>query len=343
MANNGFFNAEEDFSMSGITADYDLAKITYGQQEETGGANLFMKTSFDGLHIEHDSATGTATYPEIWGNDTTHINPKTGVGYNFGDLPGIANPPSFSTMLWDSTMKSSSWDDYVHIKIIDTTMPDNSQGKALKIGVIKSDDRPLTARVQFHMKGSGSATNYDAVDLWKTEPDEWFKEFYFTYQIKMVIDSTSSSAYAMCMELKDWLYPSGGHSRWHIGMGGPGTSSHRWYLYILDKQSGLDPLVSSPNSLNKDYSLPCPRSEWVKLEVYARTSWASQGDGFIRVAIDGVESDALQWTQGTTMKEGCPPSSMGIFKHYGYKGYHLITDFEYWDKPPSTSVLSQPV
>ena len=86
-----------------------------------------------------------------------------------------------------------------------------------------------------------------------------------------------------------------------------------------------------------NYSYPVIEDDWFELEVF----WYGHPDpnlGRLKVAINGqILFDVTNQT-----KDPNQPNKMFYFmpfKVYGTVGYSWITDFEYWDKLPLSSVL----
>lgn len=224
---------------------------------------------------------------------------------------------------------SDGWQKYVRAGIQNVPGPDGKNVNSLYYRYIDDDpDKISMSRCQFQLIGAGSinpSENYT--------DKEWLREFYYTFYIKM--NFSGGSDWALISESKGHNNNlSGGMGRWQIGVAGF-SENPRWYMYVLEGQTNVDPLV--PGSKKWDYDAPVPDNKWVKLEVYVRNSW--NDDGFMRIAINGVESNALKYS-GPTLYKDYAPGSFGVLKRYGAKGEQWFTHFEMWDKPPVTSVLS---
>ncbi|MCD6499938.1 MAG: hypothetical protein J7M25_16715 [Deltaproteobacteria bacterium] len=79
-----------------------------------------------------------------------------------------------------------------------------------------------------------------------------------------------------------------------------------------------------------------PLDEWFTLEV----SWSDDvSDGWWKVAVDGVV--VCQFSGQTAITSGNPSYGYNPFKVYGVVGHTWYTNFELWDRPPSSSILAQ--
>ncbi len=229
-------------------------------------------------------------------------------------LPGNNSLNYFNYVISSSNMPN--YTDFVENKIVDTIGPNKQLGKALYIEFKKDDSSFVSkSRVQYIIR----AIN----DL--SDPVNRLDQGYVKQYMKIDWNSSDPSQWIDFMEWKSenegfrftcFIYDLDGTPYWQtIGQKKIDGSPHYYWSY-------------------SNHTTPVPRNTWFKFEVY----WvADETNGIFKVAIDDVIIfDHVGKTRGETV-----PYYFMPFKAYGAQQQQHITDFEYWDKPPVLSVLSQ--
>lgn len=226
------------------------------------------------------------------------------------DLPGDNTAHWFNYVMGDY----SNWQQFVESDVVDTTGPDGNPTKALYLEFKKDDPNFVSyTRSQYIMHAKTSGSDIDKLN-----------HLYWKYNIKMHMNGSL-----------DWLVPMewkvmGETSRVGLYVINPGTPNAYWLLKHEKGTLGGGTIWQETNKI-----IPVPQDEWYEIEAY----WYStpNSDGFFKIAING---QVLFSKTGANRLDN-NAHYVQPFKVYGDKGYSWITDFEIWDKPPSTSILSE--
>ncbi len=274
-------------------------------------SNLLFKSSFN-YNVVVDKTVS-------WNH---HLKGKdTVTNYTFPkDLPGNNTEDYFNYVIGDE----DNYFEYANAEIKETTGYDGNPTNALYIEFIKDDTNFVSySRVQYVMYGD--STSNDAV--------ERMNQGYVKYKIKSHLDHTDT--------ISDWRIP--------IEWKDMEDDGFRVGLYIYDSNTDSPYWVAKGQYMEngelgedvwefENQDIPVTEDDWFELEVY----WYGHPDstlGKFKAAIDGqVLFDVTNQT-----KDPDNPDKMFYFmpfKVYGTVGYSWITDFEYRDIPPSSSVLS---
>ena len=272
-------------------------------------SNLLFKSSFD-YNVVVDKSV-------IWNHHLSGTDTVT--HYTFpDDLPGDFIEHYFNYVVGDM----DHYSDYANADIVNTTGYDGTPTNALYIEFIK-DDTNFTSysRVQYAMYGDGSSS----------DPVQRMNQGYVKYKIKTHLDHNDTVDWRLPIEWKD-MDDDGFRMGFYIY--DSNTSSPYWVAkgqYMINGELGEDVWQYD------NYSYPVIEDDWFELEVF----WYGHPDpnlGRLKVAINGqILFDVTNQT-----KDPNQPNKMFYFmpfKVYGTVGYSWITDFEYWDKPPLSSVL----
>ena len=273
-------------------------------------STLLMKSSFDNIIVDktvswnhHLSGTDTVTH------------------FTFpDDLPGDFNEHYFNYVVGDM----DNYANYANAEIVNTTGDDGNPTNALYIEFIQDDPNFTSySRVQYAMYGDASAS----------DPVERMNQGYVKYKIKTHLDHNDTiSDWRLPIEWKDeeddgfrmgfYIYDSNTASPYWVAKG----------QYMINGELGDDVWQYD------NYAIPVIEDDWFELEVY----WYGDPDpavGKLQIAINGQ----LVFDITNQTKDPAQPNKMFYFmpfKVYGTVGYSWITDFEYRDIPPSSSVLS---
>ncbi len=235
------------------------------------------------------------------------------------DLPGNFSEHYFNYVVGDM----DNYFEYANAEIINTTGYDGNPTNALYIEFIKDDTNFISySRVQYAMYG----------DSLSNDPVQRMNQGYVKYNIKTHFDHTDTiSDWRLPIEWKD-MDDDG--FRMGLYIYDSNTSSPYWVIkgqYMINGELGDDVWQFD------NYDIPVIEDDWFELEVY----WYGHPDpslGKLKVAINGeILFDVTNQT-----KDPAKPDKMFYFmpfKVYGTVGYSWITDFEYWDIPPSNSIL----
>ena len=273
-------------------------------------SNLLFKSSFD-YNVVVDKTVS-------WNH---HLNgTDTLTNFTFpNDLPGNFIEDYFNYVVGDM----DNYFEYANAEIVSTTGYDGNPTNALYIEFIKDDpDFTSYSRVQYVMYGDSLSDN--AVQR--------MNQGYVKYKIKTHLDHNDTiSDWRLPIEWKD-MDDDG--FRMGLYIYDSNTSSPYWVVkgqYMIDGELGDDVWQFD------NYDIPVIEDDWFELEVY----WYGHPDsniGRLKVAIDGqILFDVTNQT-----KDPDNPNKMFYFmpfKVYGTVGYSWITDFEYWNIPPSSSIL----
>ncbi len=235
------------------------------------------------------------------------------------DLPGNFIEHYFNYVVGDM----DHYADYANAEIVNTIGYDGNPTNALYIEFIRDDTNfPAYSRVQYEMFGDDTSN----------DPVQRMNQGYIKYRIKTHIDHTDTiSDWRLPIEWKDmeddgfrmglYIYDSNTNSPYWVAKG----------QYMINGELGDDVWQFD------NYDIPVIEDDWFELEIY----WYGNADpnlGRFKIAINGqILFDITNQT-----KDPNQPNKMFYFmpfKVYGTAGYSFITDFEYWDKPPPSSVL----
>ena len=274
-------------------------------------SNLLFKSSFNHNVIVDKTV---AWNHHLSGTDTV-------TNYTFPtDLPGNTTEHFFNYVIGDL----NNYFEYANAEIVNTTGDDGNPTNALYIEFIKDDTNFVSySRVQYVMYGDSLSNN----------PVQRMNQGYVKYKIKTHLDhSDLESDWRLPIEWKD-MDDDG--FRMGLYMYDTDTPTPYWVAkgqYMINGNLGNDVWEF------QNYNIPVKEDEWFELEVY----WYAHPDsslGKLKVAIDGqILFDITNQTKDPNL-----PNKMFYFmpfKVYGTVGYSWITDFEYWDSPPSGSVLN---
>lgn len=270
--------------------------------------NLLFKSSFNQNVIVDKTVS--------WNHHLNGLDLIT--GYTFpDDLPGDNSEHFFNYVIGDY----NNYFQFANAEIVNTTGHDGNPTNALYLEFITDDtDFVSYSRVQYAMYGNSESN----------DPVERLNKGYVKYMIKKHFNHNDLD-WALPIEWKDM-----------------NDNGFRMGLYIYDTNTSLPYWVAKgqymiDGSLGDDvwqvnnYDIAVPEDEWFKLEVY----WYGHPDsdvGKLKVAInDEILFDITNQTKDPNL-----PNKMFYFmpfKVYGTVGHSWITDFEYWDNPPSNSIL----
>jgi hypothetical protein len=274
-------------------------------------SNLLFKSSFN-YNVIVDKTVEWNHH--LSGTDTV-------TNYTFpDDLPGDFNEHFFNYVVGDM----DHYYEYANAEIVNTIGYDESPTNALYIEFIKDDTNFVSySRVQYVMYGDSLSGN----------PVERMNQGYVKYKIKTHIDhSDNESDWRLPIEWKD-IDDDG--FRMGLYIYDTNTPTPYWVAkgqYMIDGELGDDVWQFD------NYSDPVIEDEWFELEVY----WYGHPNpdlGKFKVAINGkILFDITNQTKDPDQ----PDKAFYFmpFKVYGAVGYSWITDFEYRDIPPASSVLS---
>lgn len=264
-------------------------------------AKLLIKSSFDGVSVSKSN---------VWEQDFIGTDSVTGYTWP-NDLPGDTGRNFFNYVINDYTNYLA----FADAKVVDTTGYNGASTKALYIEYKKDDPTQSSlSRVQYVMWGLGSSS----------DPVERLDQGYVKYRIKAHIAGTM-----------DWWMPiewkqEGETYRVSLYAYKTNTATPYWYL-----KGEVGTLGGGTDWAVENHDVPVPQDEWYTLECF----WVGDTDpakGRMKIAINGqVIFDVRNRTKNTNNMYYFSP-----FKIYGSAGYSWITDFEMWDMPPVTSVLS---
>ncbi len=274
-------------------------------------SNLLFKSSFNHNIIVDKTV--------VWNH---HLNGTDSVtNFTFpNDLPGDFIEHYFNYVVGDMT----NYFEYANAEIVNTIGYDGNPTNALYIEFIKDDTNFVSySRVQYAMFG----------DSLSSDPVQRMNQGYLKYRIKTHLDHTDTiSDWRIPIEWKD-MDDDG--FRMGLYIYDSNTSSPYWVVkgqYMINGELGDDVWQFD------NYVIPVIEDDWFELEVY----WYGHPDsnlGKLKVAINGqILFDVTNQT-----KDPDKPNKMFYFmpfKVYGTVGYSWITDFEYRNIPPSTSILS---
>ena len=273
-------------------------------------SNLLFKSSFNG-NVRVDK-----TVP--WNHHLSGTDTITNFTFP-NDLPGDYIEHFFNYVIGDT----DHYSDYANAEIVNTIGYDGNPTNALFIEFIKDDTNFVSySRVQYAMYG----------DSLSSDPVQRMNQGYVKYKIKTHLDHSDT--------ISDWRIP--------IEWKDTDDDGFRMGLYIYDTDTPTPYwVVKGQYMINgelgddvwefENFSIPVLEDDWFELEVY----WYGHPNpslGRIKVAIDGqVLFDVTNQT-----KDPSQPDKVFYFmpfKVYGTVGYSWITDFEYWNIPPPSSIL----
>ncbi len=273
-------------------------------------SNLLFKSSFDYIVIVDKTV--------VWNH---HLNgTDTVTNFTFpNDLPGDFTEHYFNYVVGDM----DNYSEYANAEIVNTTGYDGNPTNALFIEFIKDDPNFTSySRVQYTMFG----------DSLSNDPVQRMNQGYIKYKIKTHLDHNDTiSDWRLPIEWKD-MDDDG--FRMGLYIYDSNTSSPYWVVkgqYMINGELGDDVWQFD------NYAIPVIEDDWFELEIY----WYGHPDsslGKLKVAIDGQ----VLFNVTNQTKDPNNPNKMFYFmpfKVYGTVGYSWITDFEYWNVPPSSSIL----
>ncbi len=287
-----------------------LLTISVNSLKAQTTSNLLFKSGFD-ANVMIDKTI-------VWNHHLTGTDAVTNFTFP-DDLPGNFTEHFFNYVIGDV----SNYFEYANAEIVSTLGDDGTPTKALFIEFIK-DDANFTSysRVQYAMYGDSLSDN----------PVQRMNQGYIKYKIKTHLEHNDT--------ISDWRLP--------VEWKDMGDDGFRMGLYIYDTDTPSPYWVAKgqymiDGELGDDvwqfdnYDIPVIEDDWFELEVY----WYGHPNsnlGKLKVAINGqVLFDITNQT-----KSPAKPNKMFYFmpfKVYGTVGYSWITDFEYWNIPPTSSVL----
>ena len=273
-------------------------------------SNLLFKSSFDtnvivdktvkwNHHLKGTDAVTNFTFPN--------------------DLPGNFSEHFFNYVVGDM----DNYFDYANAEIVNITGKDGNATNALYIEFIKDDTNFISySRVQYVMYGNSSSN----------DPVQRMNQGYIKYNIKTHLDHNDKlSDWRLPVEWKD-MDDDGFRMGFYIY--DSNTTSPYWVVkgqYMINGELGDDVWQFD------NYTIPVIEDDWFELEIY----WYGHPDssrGKLKVAINGQ----LLFDVTNQTKDPNKPNKMFYFmpfKVYGTVGHSWITDFEYWNIPPSSSIL----
>ena len=273
-------------------------------------SSLLFKSSFD-YNVIVDKTV-------VWNH---HLNgTDTVTNFTFpNDLPGNFTEHFFNYVVGDM----NNYFEYANAEIVNTTGYDGNPTNALYIEFIKDDTNFISySRVQYVMYG----------DSLSDDPLQRMNQGYIKYKIKTHLDHNDTiSDWRLPVEWKD-MDDDG--FRMGLYIYDSNTPSPYWVVkgqYMINGELGDDVWQFD------NYAIPVIEDDWFDLEVY----WYGHPDsslGKLKVAINGQ----LLFDVTNQTKDPNKPDKMFYFmpfKVYGTVGYSWITDFEYWNIPPSSSIL----
>lgn len=234
----------------------------------------------------------------------------TVTGYSWAsDLPGDGERNYFNYVI--PSDQYANYLTYVETRIDSVTVPNSSATKALYI--------------EYKQPGGGLPTRnmYDMFpidDL--NDPVNRFDKGYIKEKIKIDWETTGTDW------IDFWEIKSQDEGyRFGLYMANVNTANPSWAVICLDNYT---------NKWRDDnYDVPVKKNEWFEIEVYWEV--IDETKGIFKFAVDGVV--VFDKVEILTARRNVPFYFMP-FKAYGAKNRQWITDFEYWDQPPVTSVLS---
>ena len=274
-------------------------------------SNLLFKSSFNNVIVDKTVQ---------WNHHLSGTDSDTNFTFP-NDLPGDNTEDFFNYVVGDM----DNYFEYANAEITNTVGYDGNQTDALFIEFIKDDTNFISySRVQYVMFG----------DSQSSDPVQRMNQGYVKYKIKTHLDHTDlESDWRLPIEWKD-MDDDG--FRVGLYMYDTNTTSPYWVAkgqYMINGDLGDDVWEFH------NYSIPVIEDDWFELEVY----WFGHPDpnlGKLKVAINGqVLFDVTNQTKDPNL-----PNKMFYFmpfKVYGTVGYSWITDFEYRNIPPTSSVLSE--
>lgn len=268
---------------------------------------LLFKSSFGGT-----TALDKTGYHELFGSENGYEWPYDVPGDNYRVGDGNAGR-YFNYIISDL----NNYLPYVDTRIDDVTVPGTTATKALYMETKKDDPN----------KADMSRNNYAfRAEPTMSDPNDRYDQMYYRYKIKQHFLKTGAS-WKNVAEMK----AAAGDFRWTLYMYDIGGTPY-WHVKAQDGTAGSSPEVFSYSN----HDVPVPEDEWFDLEIFVVHS-TDKSLGKWQLAINGVI--VFDITNRTLNASG--PRSFWAFKNYGAPGWQWITDFEMWDKPPVTSVLSQ--
>jgi hypothetical protein len=274
-------------------------------------SNMIFKSSFNNIIVDKTVS---------WNHHLQGTDSET--GYTFpDDLPGDTSEHFFNYVIGDT----ENYFEYANAEIVTTLGYDENLTNALYIEYIRDDSTFISqSRVQYAMYGSADSN----------DPVQRLNQGYVKYRMKKFFDHNDieSGDWSLPFELKD-VDDDG----FRVGLYIYGTTTATPY-WVAKGQYMIDGELGANVWQVDNYDIPVPENEWFNLEVF----WYGNQDsnlGKFKVAINNqVVFDITNQT-----KDPNHPNKMFYFmpfKVYGTVGHSWITDFEYWDNPPSNSVIS---
>ncbi len=287
-----------------------------------GDPSMQFKSSFD----DGVSYVGEGrAYHHLQGTDSVS-------GFNFpNDLPGknwlepdsTAVDSFFAYSVSPSKVADGTYTQYVKTRIDTVIGPEGKLVKALYQEFIKDDpDYVSLSRNSWSLNSrQESLSSIDRLD-----------DLYITYYIKQHLTSEGST-YQLFMEMKTFKKDVGNTYRWGVYMYNATTTPY-WYMKGEDYSNWGTPEWPK---INKE--IPVYQDKWFKVELYWKNRTQEECDaGDVGTVQFAINNKLVFEHHGRTKKD--KTSVMWPFKIYGNKGWHWITDFEIWDKPPITSILN---
>ena len=276
-------------------------QTTYIFAEES---HLQFKSNFDNTAVTRDRITK----PVLSGTDNT-------TGYTWpNDLPGDTSRHWFNYVMGDY----SNWKNYVESEVLTTDGPDGNPTKALYLE-FKKDDKSFVSysRSQYIMHAKPG-----------TDQLQNLNKMYWKFKMRMHPKNTM-----------DWWLPlewkmNGETSRVGLYISGLDTSKPYWKL---KHQKGTSGVKGNQWIETSETAVPSP-GEWFELECYWYSS--NKSDGFWRIAVNGEEIISHYGPNRLSTDDSNRYMYIMPFKVYGSAGSIWYSDFEIWDNPPSSSVLS---
>jgi hypothetical protein len=274
-------------------------------------SNLLFKSSFNNIVVDKTVQ---------WNHHLSGTDSLTNFTFP-DDLPGNNAEHYFNYVVGDM----DNYFEYANAEIVNTIGIDGVITDALFIEFIKDDPDFISySRVQYVMFGNQLSN----------DPIQRMNQGYIKYKIKTHLDHTDlESDWRLPLEWKDM-----DDNGFRIGLYiyNTNTSSPYWVAkgqYMIDGDLGDDVWEF------QNYNIPVIEDEWFELEAY----WYGDSNpniGQLKIAINGqVLFDITNQTKDPNL-----PNKMFYFmpfKVYGTVGYSWITDFEYRNIPPQSSVLSE--
>ena len=274
-------------------------------------STLLFKSSFNDIIVDKTVS---------WNHHLRGTDAETGFTFP-DDLPGNPGEHFFNYVIGDT----ENYFEYANAEVVSTIGYDGNLTNALYIEYIKDDTTFISnSRVQYAMYGNINSSS----------PVQKMNQGYVKYRIKKFFDhdDTESGDWSLPFELKDM-----NDDGFRVGLYFYGTTTTTPY-WVAKGQYMLDGGLGDDVWQVDNYDIPVPENEWFDLEVF----WYGHHDsnlGKFKVAVNNqVVFDITDQTKDPNL-----PNKMFYFmpfKVYGTVGYSWITDFEYWDTPPSNSILS---